>query len=522
MQDFIGRSLGRYHIFKQLGEGGMAIVYRAHDIRLERDVAVKVIRRGAFPPDQLDHILKRFEREAKALAKLSHQNIVRVLDYGDQDGSPFLVMEYLPGGTLKHQLGKPMPWREALRILLPIAEALEYAHNHNVIHRDIKPSNILLTESGRPMLTDFGIAKILEVQETTGLTSSGMGLGTPEYMAPEQWTGQTSVQSDIYSLGVVFYEMVTGRRPYEADTPAAILIKQASDPLPHPKTYIPNLPEGVERTILRALAKKPGDRYQDTSGFISALEALLGGTDPSRESIAPKRSTASGSTGVPGKSRTRSVRAGETEEEFSTRTEAVTFEETPAPVPRPVARSLPIFRIMTCAVVILLLAFGGFLVYALATRPTPTATTVFETIPPDPKDTEPPAETTPPTDVPPASLPPPTMTAEIRDTPIPEDSPTPREPLQPLFTSDVSAFCRDLPSSDSETHYDFQAGVTLPVLGRIETNNGTWVLVDVDEPERTSTDCCWVAGELGTLNVSLNQVKLITNFPNRRDCSSVR
>ena len=209
----IGQSLGRYRVLEQLGEGGMAVVYKAYDTVLERDVAIKVIRRGAFAPDQLDGILKRFEREAKALAKLSHPNIVGVLDYGEYEGSPYFVMEYLPGGTLKHR-GKPMPWREAVRILLPILEALEYAHEHKMIHRDIKPSNILLTDQGRPMLTDFGIAKILETTNSTSLTGSGVGVGTPEYMAPEQWTGETSPQSDIYSVGVVLYEMVTGRKPY--------------------------------------------------------------------------------------------------------------------------------------------------------------------------------------------------------------------------------------------------------------------------------------------------------------------
>jgi serine/threonine protein kinase len=277
MSNLIGQSLGRYHILEQLGEGGMATVYKAFDTRLERDVAVKIIRRAAFPPEQLDRILKRFEREAKALAKLSHPNIVGVIDYGDYEGSPYFVMEFLPSGTLKQQLGKPIPWREAARLLLPVARALQYAHKQGIVHRDIKPSNILITESGEPMLADFGIAKILESGEAATLTGTGIGMGTPEYMAPEQWTGNVTAQSDIYSLGVVFYEMVTGRKPYAADTPAAVLLKQASEPLPRPSKFVTGLPEEVERVLLKALAKKPDDRHPDMAAFTVSLERLLVG-----------------------------------------------------------------------------------------------------------------------------------------------------------------------------------------------------------------------------------------------------
>ncbi len=168
-----------------------------------------------------------------------------------------------------------MGWQEAARLLLPIAEALDYAHSQNVIHRDVKPSNILLTGRGQPMLSDFGIAKILEEEQTQGLTASGTGVGTPEYMAPEQWTGKTCPQSDLYSLGVVFYELLTGRKPYTADTPAALMLKQLNDPLPSPRQFVPDLPEGVEKVLLRALAKKPDDRYTGMQEFSLALEAQL-------------------------------------------------------------------------------------------------------------------------------------------------------------------------------------------------------------------------------------------------------
>jgi serine/threonine protein kinase/formylglycine-generating enzyme required for sulfatase activity len=277
MPDLSGQTIGRYRILEKLGEGGMAVVYKTQDTRLEREVAIKIIRREVFSPLVLERVLKRFEREAKALAKLSHPNIVHVHDYGKFRGAPYLVMEYLPGGVLKTGAGvsERLGWQEAARLLLPIAEALDYAHSLNIIHRDVKPSNILLTGRGQPMLSDFGIAKILEEEQTQGLTASGTGVGTPEYMAPEQWTGKACPQSDLYSLGVVFYELLTGRKPYTADTPAALMLKQLNDPLPSPRQFAPGLPEQVEKVLLKALAKKPDDRYAGMQEFSLALEAQL-------------------------------------------------------------------------------------------------------------------------------------------------------------------------------------------------------------------------------------------------------
>ncbi len=289
MPDLSGRSLGRYHVLEPLGEGGMATVYKAYDTRLERDVAVKVIRRGAFPPDQLERILKRFEREAKALGRLTHPNIVPVIDYGEHEGSPYLVMPFLPGGTLKQRLGKPIRWQEAARLLIPVARALDFAHRQGMAHRDVKPANILITADGDPLLTDFGIAKLLEAEEGNTLTGTGVGIGTPEYMAPEQWTGHATARSDIYSLGIVLYECITGRKPYTADTPAAVLIKQTSEPLPRPTEYVPDLPEVVEKVLLKALAKKPEDRFEDMASFASALEKLVQFSQPKEKAKRPTR-----------------------------------------------------------------------------------------------------------------------------------------------------------------------------------------------------------------------------------------
>jgi len=201
--------------------------------------------------------LKRFEREAKALARLTHPNIVKVTDYGEYESKPYLVMPYLPGGTLKTKLGKPMSWNEAVELILPVAEALRYAHSEHMIHRDVKPSNIIHTRSGHPMLTDFGIAKLLDLEETVDLTGTSAAVGTPEYMAPEQANAKTvDHRADIYSLGIVLYEMVTGRKPFIADTPMAVLVMHIHDPLPSPRKFAPSLSERAEKILIKALAKR--------------------------------------------------------------------------------------------------------------------------------------------------------------------------------------------------------------------------------------------------------------------------
>lgn len=276
MSDLIGQTIDRYLILDQLGQGGMATVFKAFDLRLERHVAVKVIRRGAFPPDMLGQILKRFEREAKALARLNHPNIVGVIDYGNYEGAPYLVMPFIPSGTLKEKIKQPVHYSEAAQILAPIARALAYAHDQDIIHRDIKPANILITYSGEPVLTDFGIAKILEEAEGNTLTSTGMGLGTPDYMAPEQWQGKAGASCDQYALGVIFYEMITGKKPFSADTPPAVMLKQATEPLPRPSQFVPDLPQHVEFILLKMLAKDPQNRYAIMSSLVGEMEKLMG------------------------------------------------------------------------------------------------------------------------------------------------------------------------------------------------------------------------------------------------------
>ncbi|MBG0785457.1 MAG: serine/threonine protein kinase [Anaerolineaceae bacterium] len=278
MQNYVGQQIDRYRITERLGMGGMAVVYKAYDTRLERDVALKLIRTGEIPESQHDRLFKRFEREAKAQARFSHRNIVPVYDYGEVDGSPYLVMAFISGGTLKEHLHGPVDWRQAVHWLIPVAEALSYAHKEGVIHRDIKPANILFDKEDQPILTDFGIAKVLETDEAT-LTGTGLGVGTPEYMAPEQWQGKTGAATDQYALGVVLYELITGRKPYSADTPAAIILMQANEPLQAPSKLVRGIPGSVEKVLYKALARDPQDRYENMGEFTLSLRRLLADAD---------------------------------------------------------------------------------------------------------------------------------------------------------------------------------------------------------------------------------------------------
>lgn len=277
MDNLIGKTIERYELIEKLGEGGMAVVYKARDTRLNCFVAIKLIQMERLTSEMAGTSVKRFEREAKAVALLAHPNIVKVTDFGEYEGIPFLVMEYIPGGTLKSRMGKQIPYAEAASLLLPIARALQYAHSHKIIHRDVKPSNILITETNEPKLIDFGIAKILDLQEGHTLTETGVGLGTPEYMPPEQWLGKISPAVDIYSLGAIFYELITGAKPFTADTSAEVMLKTINDPLPRPTTLVADLPEQVEYYLFKALAKNVEKRFHTMSEMVQMLEKLVKG-----------------------------------------------------------------------------------------------------------------------------------------------------------------------------------------------------------------------------------------------------
>lgn len=264
--------IGIYEVKAELGRGGMATVYLAYDPRFEREVAVKVL------PSELLHadpqFRLRFEREAKIIAKLEHSAIVPVYDVGEADGQPFFVMRYMNGGSLSDRIkAGVMSVEESARILGIIAPGLDEAHSKGIIHRDIKPSNILFDKRNIPYISDFGIAKLSQAQ--SGNVTGSAIIGTPAYMAPEQAQGDDiDGRSDIYALGIILYEMVTGRQPYEADTPMAVAIKHITDPVPHILNANPKLPEGMETIIQTAMAKDKSQRYSTAVEMTDALHDL--------------------------------------------------------------------------------------------------------------------------------------------------------------------------------------------------------------------------------------------------------
>jgi serine/threonine-protein kinase len=280
-----GQTLGPYQIIGQLGQGGMATVYKAYHAKLDRYVAIKVMH-PAFKDD--GSFLTRFEREAQIVAKLEHRHIVPVYDYAEHEGQPYLVMKFIEGRTLKRILtAGPPTLEEILDILTPIASALTYAHKQGVLHRDIKPSNIVLDKDGVPYLTDFGLARIAQAGEST--MSADMILGTPQYISPEQARGEKNLDSrtDLYSLGVILYEMVVGRVPFNADTPYAIVHDQIYSDLPLPSKLNPDIPPPVEKVLLKALAKKPADRYSTANEMIEAFRRAA--ADSGLQSLNPER-----------------------------------------------------------------------------------------------------------------------------------------------------------------------------------------------------------------------------------------
>ena len=269
-----GKLLGnRYEIIEKIGNGGMATVYKATDKVLKRNVAVKILR-DEFTTD--DEFIKRFEVEAQSAARLTHPNIVSIYDVGVDGNLYYIVMELIQGKTLKEIIVKekgPLPWKWSINVSIQIASALEMAHRNNIIHRDIKPHNIIITEDGVAKVTDFGIAKAVS---NSTITAFGTTIGSVHYFSPEHARGGfTDAKSDLYSLGVVMYEMVTGRVPFDADTPVSVALKHMQEEPVEPIELNPNLPIAVNKIIMRALQKDTTLRYQTASEMLVDLKKSL-------------------------------------------------------------------------------------------------------------------------------------------------------------------------------------------------------------------------------------------------------
>lgn len=286
-----GDLVGAYRVERQIGSGGMATVYLANHEKLDRKVALKVIHPNLLE-DQ--NFKTRFEREAKIIARLDHPNIVPVYDFSEHNGQPYLVMKAIEGQTLKRRLrGGALPLEEIKGIMHAVAGALDYAHRQGVLHRDIKPSNIIIDENGTPYLTDFGLARLAQSGETT--LSVDVMLGTPYYVSPEQAQSSPNIdgRADVYSLGVVLYELLVGRVPFMADTPYGTVHDHIYKEPPPPSSLNPEITPEVEAVVMRALAKNPADRYQTARELVEAFEAALDEShlfqlDPARRMIDPE------------------------------------------------------------------------------------------------------------------------------------------------------------------------------------------------------------------------------------------
>lgn len=298
MNDIIGRELGQYRVIEQIGQGGMARVYKAFQPSLERDVAIKALPTHVENPRE-ENFLRLFTNEARVVARLSHPHIIPIHDFGQADGWAYIVMEYVTGGTVRDRLaqaaaqGVQLSLEWALLMGEQAAQALDCAHRNGIVHRDVKPGNMLLRSDNHLLLSDFGIATILAAhREMTEANGEGT-IGTPQYMAPEQGSkgGEVDHRTDIYALGVVLYQCVTGKLPFSGETPVNIILQHMNKPPERPRTLVPDLPPAVEHIILRAMAKNPDHRYQSAEDLAADLYgaremvrgARLGGLNGGRQ-----------------------------------------------------------------------------------------------------------------------------------------------------------------------------------------------------------------------------------------------
>ena len=272
MDKNIGKKLdGRYEITELIGVGGMAEVYKGIDVIDNKTVAIKILKKEFAENEEF---LRRFRNESKAIAVLSHPNIVKIYDVGFSEKIQYIVMEYIDGITLKEYIEeeKVLTWKDTVHFVIQILRALQHAHDKGIVHRDIKPQNIMMFTDGTIKVMDFGIAKFASEQ---GKTATDQAIGSVHYISPEQASGSvTDAKSDIYSVGAMMYEMLTGRKPFDSDNPVAIAVMHMHDIPERPRAINPDIPDGLEEIVLRAMEKAPEDRYQSTGEMIADIEAF--------------------------------------------------------------------------------------------------------------------------------------------------------------------------------------------------------------------------------------------------------
>jgi serine/threonine-protein kinase len=277
-----GASIGAYVVESPLGRGGMGVVYRAYHPRLQRWAAIKLL-----PPfGNTEEARQRFEREARAVARLRHRNILSVFDFGDFNGQPYMVTEYMPNGSLQERLPKqPLEPQQALDLLKPLADALDYAHAQGIVHRDVKPANVFLDGEWQPVLADFGLAKMYSEDS---ITVSGVVSGTPSHMAPEQARGtEPTGKADLYALAVIAFQLLTGRLPFTGASVMDILYQHVNDPPPAPSSFNPALKPGIDAVVAKGLAKDPNQRWESCVAMVTALESAVHGQFDDRTLLMP-------------------------------------------------------------------------------------------------------------------------------------------------------------------------------------------------------------------------------------------
>ncbi|MCS6773570.1 MAG: serine/threonine protein kinase [Anaerolineae bacterium] len=453
------RTIGRYQLKAELTQGGMSIVYLAYDPRVRRDVAVKVLPRNLKDRAELR---MRFEREARILAALEHPAIVPIYDFGEEDGQLYLVMRYMAGGSLADLLVHgPLRLADVVRVTERIASALDEAHAIGIIHRDLKPGNILFDAHGDAFLSDFGIVKLYGVESPNQTTTGSVVLGTPAYMSPEQVLGkEVTPLSDIYSLGAVMYEMLTGKTPYQGSTSLSIAMKHVSDPVPDAHAVRPVVPPECARVVAKAMSKEPEQRYQTAGALAQAFATAL-----SQSGYVELNET------LPIAARQKVSRAN-----LSALIGGISSDEVTRDVLKPTAegRPQPSRRLLWVGVPIMLVGVGTALVAALTASQRHSASP--PTLVPPPKATI--LATSPLTASPtssPTARPTPTPTVEERPTPTPADD-QPR-----LFVSVSGGRVRSGPGLNYAVIDSLPANVALTAIAYVDVPSGRWFLVRLDD-----------------------------------------